>query len=201
MVIQLRARPCSLMAVGLCLLALTGCATAQAKNAADVPALDVPPPPARTIEVAETDPAQPATLPGEPSRHVTPQPPPRRPPPPRTETKDPKDQNAKPEPPATASSEAPKPAEALRPPPSTLQTTPAEAEGKEDQQIRALLHKASNDLSRIDYQRLNTDARTQYDTAKRFVTQAENALRTKNLVLARSVADKAAALAAQLSGK
>ena len=39
------------------------------------------------------------------------------------------------------------------------------------------------------------------DTAKRFVTTAEDALRTKNLVLARSVADKAATLAAQLAGK
>jgi hypothetical protein len=97
-----------------------------------------------------------------------------------------------PPPPADA-----KPAE----PPKTLQTTSAEEEGREDQQIRALLQRASNDLKRIDYRRLSVDARTQYDTAKRFVTQAENALRAKNLVFARTVADKAAALAAQLAGK
>ena len=57
------------------------------------------------------------------------------------------------------------------------------------------------DLNRIDVRGLNADARTQYNTAKRFVTQAEDAMRAKNLVFARTVADKAAALAAQLGGK
>jgi hypothetical protein len=61
-----------------------------------------------------------------------------------------------------------------------------------------VIARASADLSRIDYRALNEDARTQYDTAKRFVTQAEDALRTRNLVFARNLADKAAALAAQL---
>ena len=41
---------------------------------------------------------------------------------------------------------------------------------------------------------------TQYDTAKRFIRQAEDAMRTKNLLFAKNLADKAAALAAQLGG-
>ena len=57
------------------------------------------------------------------------------------------------------------------------------------------------DLSRIDYRLLNADAKTQYDTAKRFIRQADDAMRAKNLVFAKSLADKAAALAAQLGGK
>ena len=61
--------------------------------------------------------------------------------------------------------------------------------------------RANADLNRIDYRALNSDARTQYDTAKRFVLQAERALHEKNLVFAKSVADKAAALAAQLAGR
>jgi len=64
-----------------------------------------------------------------------------------------------------------------------------------------VLTRATTDLNRIDYRALNADARTQYDTAKRFVTQAQEALRAKNLVFARNLADKAAALAVQLAGK
>ena len=67
--------------------------------------------------------------------------------------------------------------------------------------VSLTLTRANNDLSRVDYRALNNDARTQYDTAKRFVQQADRALREKNLVFAKSVADKAAALAAQLAGR
>ena len=66
---------------------------------------------------------------------------------------------------------------------------------------RASLSRANADLSRIDYRMLNADAKTQYDTAKRFIRQADDAMRTKNLVFAKNLADKAAALAAQLGGK
>ena len=38
-----------------------------------------------------------------------------------------------------------------------------------ERRVRTQLTHASTDLNRIDYQALNTDARTQYDTAKRFV--------------------------------
>ena len=58
--------------------------------------------------------------------------------------------------------------------------------------------RADGDLNRIDYRALNTDARTQYDTAKRFIEQAEEAIRMKNLLFAKNLADKAAVLATQL---
>ena len=83
------------------------------------------------------------------------------------------------------------------PPTSTLQTTPATAEGVVERAIRASLARATADLNRIDYRVLNADARTQYDTAKRFISQADGAMRSKNLVFAKNLADKAAALAAQ----
>ena len=86
-------------------------------------------------------------------------------------------------------------------PPSTLQTTPTTAEGEVERGIRASLSRANLDLNRIDYRLLNADAKTQYDTAKRFIRQADDAMRAKNLVFAKSLADKAAALAAQLGGK
>ena len=76
------------------------------------------------------------------------------------------------------------------------------AEGKSSERFARVAARARRTiLNRIDYRALNADARTQYDTAKRFVTQAEEALRAKNLVFARNLADKAAALAAQLAGK
>jgi hypothetical protein len=67
--------------------------------------------------------------------------------------------------------------------------------------IRASIARANADLNRVDYRALNSDARNQYDTAKRFIRQAEDAMHAKNLVFAKSVADKSAALAAQLAGR
>ena len=67
--------------------------------------------------------------------------------------------------------------------------------------IRTVLARATADLSRINYRTLNADARMQYDTAKRFVNQAQEAVRAKNLVFAKNLADKAALLAAQLAGR
>ena len=86
-------------------------------------------------------------------------------------------------------------------PPTTLQTTPTQQEGEQERRIRARLSQAASSLNRINYQALNTDGRMQYDTTKRLINQAEEAVRAKNLVFASSVADKAAALAAELSGR
>ena len=66
--------------------------------------------------------------------------------------------------------------------------------------MRAQLAQATGELNRINVQSLNADARQQFDTARRFVTQAEDALRSRNLVFAANLADKAVALAVQLSG-
>ena len=167
--------------IGAIGFAASGCATTHAKAEPDAPPLDMPPPPPRVIEAADTEPPPPIPLPEEPARRT----------PPATARR-------LPTPPPAA--EPPKPAEEP-PKPSPLQTAPAGRESEEEQRIRAQLMHATADLNRIDYRALNADARTQYDTAKRFVTQAEDALRAKNLVFARSVADKAAALAAQLAGK
>jgi hypothetical protein len=113
-----------------------------------------------------------------PSPHTTRRPGPRPTPAPRTE---PRPEPPKPEQPPA---EAPKPAEEPIRPPTILQTTPAAAEGEVERSIRASLQRASADLNRIDYRALNADARTQYDTAKRWVRQADDAIRAKNLVFA-----------------
>jgi hypothetical protein len=173
------------------------CARAQAKVAPEPPALDMPAPPPRIVEVSDPGVPPPLPLPGEPVRNVPPRV--RSSPPARTDAPKPQ------EPPkidqpvtevAKPAEEPPKPQQA-----TTLQTTPAEREGEIDGRIRAALLQATADLNRINYQNLNADARTQYDTAKGFIRQAEDARRAKNLDFARNLADKAAALAAQLAGR
>jgi hypothetical protein len=81
-------------------------------------------------------------------------------------------------------------------PARTLQTTPNSPQV--EQRVRGLLANAGRDLGRIDYRALGVDAQAQYDIAKRFTEQAEEALKVKNLPFAEQLADKAAALAAQL---
>ena len=163
-----------------------GCTHAQAKTTPDMPALAMPAPPPRDVEPAEVEAPPAVPIATEPSRNTPARPRPSAPPL-RTEP--------------SAVAEPSKPADELGKPPTTLQTTPATAEGEVERAIRASLQRASADLGRIDYRALNADARTQYDTAKRFVRQAGDAIRTKNLVFAKNLAEKAATIAAQLAGR
>ena len=82
-----------------------------------------------------------------------------------------------------------------------LQTTPAEEVGELENAVRALMARAQQDLNRVDYRTLNPEAKNQYEVAKGFIRQADDAIRVKNLEYARYVADKAAVIAAQLAGR
>jgi hypothetical protein len=94
-----------------------------------------------------------------------------------------------------------KPEELTPRPPTTLQTTPTQREEEQERKILTQLGQAKADLGRINYQNLSSDGRTQYDMARRFVSQAEDALKAKNLVFATTMAEKAATLATQLAGR
>jgi hypothetical protein len=171
---------------------LTGCAHAQAKTTPDAP-LDMPAPPPRDVAPNEAEaPPPPVTLVPEPVRSAParPRPAPREQPRPEP-----------PKPDAPPSLEPAKPAEEPARPATTLQTAPATVESEQERAIRATLARATSVLNRVDYRALSADARTQYDAAKRFIQQAEEAMRTKNLVFARTIADKASVLAAQLGGR
>jgi hypothetical protein len=67
--------------------------------------------------------------------------------------------------------------------------------------IRVHLDGAIENLNRVDYNLLGAEGRANFDQTRRFIAQAEEALRAKNLVFAATVADKAATLAAQLAGR
>jgi hypothetical protein len=187
-------RPLRLLLVALPIAALfaPGCTRARARTVPSLPPLEVPAPPPRVlmpIEVtADVEEAQlPTTLPEEPTQPPAP----------------PRPRPAAPAPPAEPPKATEEPPKTPTPstPATTLQTTPAAEQGEVERAIRATMARASAELNRIDYRALNADARTQYDTAKRFIQQAEDSIRLKNLPFAKTVADKAAVLATQLGGR
>jgi hypothetical protein len=173
-------------AIVLLTVSLGACAAkAQVRTEAPVPLLDPPPPPPRVVAIytpePEAIPLTPAVEPAPPAR------PPSRPARPEQ----------RPEPPANS----PEPVESTSrpvPPPSlTLTPTPG-SESQTVAAIRDLLGRATRDLSRVNSSSLNNDGRSQYDTARRFIQQAEEALKARNVVYAGKLADKAATMAAVL---
>ncbi len=88
-------------------------------------------------------------------------------------------------------------------PPATAPATPtplpaAPNQGELEQQARALKDSADQTLDKIDYKALSTDGRSQFDTAKRFLKQADDALKAKNIVYAWQLANKANTIATLL---
>jgi type IV secretory pathway VirB10-like protein len=180
----------ALILTAILALAVSGCARTQARVVATPPPpLDVPPAPPRMVEPVLAD-LPPDESAGETPAEVAaaPRPAPAPPPKPRAET-------ARPE---AAETQAPEPP---RSPPATLQTIPPSREGQVQRSVRVLLDGAIENLNRVDYNLLGAEGRANFDQARRFIAQAEDALRAKNLVFAATVADKAATLAAQLAGR
>ncbi len=172
------------LAAVIAALAAAGCA-ARTKAAVGPVALDVPAPPPRVIVPPEPEAPEPPTP--APEREAVAPKAPRRPPVATPARTDPKGDSVRSTPPAS--------------PPATLQQALPTSPSDLVRQVRDQLNQAQTDLRRVDYQGLNADGRSQYDTAKRFIDQAEQALREKNLVFAAKVAEKAAVLAAGLAGR
>ncbi len=165
-------------------LASGGCATGHATTAVLPTPLEVPAAPPRILAPPAPE-APPTEVQG-----INTDP---RPPKPR-----PQAPTSKPE---TKPDPAPPPAvPAVTPPPAaTLQQAPPDkAAGQTPQQVRDLLKKATDDLKRVNRGTLSADAKSQDDTAQRFVAEANQALNEGNLVFAAKVAEKAAGLAAGL---
>jgi hypothetical protein len=175
---------------------VAGCARTHARTTPDNPPLDMPPPPAHEVETNDENPQSIVGLPSEPAHTPLPRPTP----PPQTRTESPR---IEPKPPEPAAPEPPKPSAAEEParPASTLQTTPTAVEAELEKEIRTMMGRAQHDLNRVDYRSLSRDARDQYESAKSLIRQADDAIRVRNLPFARTVADKAVVLAAQLAGR
>jgi hypothetical protein len=82
-----------------------------------------------------------------------------------------------------------------------LQLAPTTESAATEGTIRQQLTRAARDLNRVDYVGLSADAKAQYDTAKRFMVLADQAIRDHNFVFARTLADKAAVIAGVLSNR
>lgn len=159
-------------------------AKAQVRTEVELPLLDPPPPPPRVVSVYQEEPAPLAVA--AVAEPVAPSRPPARPA--RTD--------AKPEPsanPTEAATETAKPA----PPSLTLTPSPG-TEAQTAAAIRDLMVRAARDLSRVNVGALAADDRSQFDAARRFLQQAEDALKARNVVYAGKLADKAATMAAVL---
>jgi len=172
-----------------------GCAKVGAKGSPDGPPLEMPAPPPRVIApmdepiaAAPTEPLEPAPAPASTTRR-----PARRP-------ANAGDANQKPEPAPAVEPPLPQatPSESANttPPAPTLR-----APGSAEKPIRDRVVIAQRDLARVDYAKLSEDGRAQYDQSKRFIQQAEQALKDQNFVFAATLADKAATLAAELLGR
>jgi len=87
------------------------------------------------------------------------------------------------------------------PAPVPAAPTPLEASAKQgelEQNARTLRDSAERSLDKIDYKSLSADGKAQFDTAKRFLKQADDALKVKNVVYAWQLADKANTIATLL---
>ena len=164
---------------------LAACAAkAQVRTEVEVPLLNPPPPPPRVVAdyapEPEPVPLAPAVEPSEPVRPPVRQPRPEQKPEPAVATPEPAEAAARPQQPSLTLSPSPG---------SESQTAVA---------IRNLIMRATRDLARVNTSSLNDDGRAQYATARRFIEQAEDALRARNVVFAGKLADKAATMAAVL---
>ena len=185
--------PCCL----LVFLISSACFRPQAKATPGLPPLVVPPPPPRVVE---------APVETEARESLTEEPPPvptaqDRPEPAQeeagTSAPEPRETVAAPSRAGNAGADIPD----AGTPPATLQVAPSRREVQLEREIRARLIAATTALNRVDYRQLGTDAKIQYDQARRFTSQARDALQAGNLLFAENLADKAATLAAQLAGR
>ncbi len=156
----------------------------------------MPPPPPRLIAPVEAEPLPSVAQPEEAPARQRPRPSTR----PQTRSERPADPKAEPGAKSDPAAEAP---HDEAPAADSPQLRPVQSgdDVTVERRIREVLTQASGDLNRVDYGALGADAKAQYDTAKRFIQQANDALKTKNFVFAANLADKAATLAAVLLGK
>lgn len=172
------------------LVSAGGCTKARPQVQPDATPLQVPPAPPRVIVPPEPEPVpldpvpEPEAAASRPARRSAPRP-------------DPK--AAKPET-APPTAEAP-PVPPVASPAESLEPVLPTSAGEVERSVRQQLQRASNDLNRVDYGALSSDGKGQYDMAKRFIEQADEALRDRNLVFARKLAEKAAGIASVLLGR
>lgn len=183
------------------LVPLAACASTRAQTPPeDAPVLEVPPVPPRHIQPLPADPPAielVSSLPNEnaPATPARPRPPQRDGP---NNTKpgvaaDPKVETKPPDTP-------PDPVQTVTPPVPPLRT-PGDPEGPEmARQIRDTLDRANRLLDKVHYPSLNGERQANYDNARSFIKQAEEAVKKNDLITAKSLAERAETIAKALAG-
>ena len=184
--------------VVLAALSLTsaGC-TKKVSAAAPAPVpLAVPAVPPRIVGpvvVPEERPQPVAEAPAAPTQRPVSRPPRNRPPDPAAE--------AAVEDPQRARAEG---AEAVAAPPTPaplLRTRETANDAEAAKKVQDVLRRAEQNLAKVNYRGLTANGRKDADTARRFITQAAEALEKRQLVFALSMADKAEALSTSLANR
>jgi type IV secretory pathway VirB10-like protein len=173
-------------------LAATGC-TRKVIAAAPPPVpLAVPSVPPRIVGpvvVPEERPQPVAEAPAIPEQRPAPRPA-RRPPDPAAETAV--------EDPQRARVEGAEPAASPATPAPLLRTRETANDVEAAKKVQDMLRRAEQNLARVNYRGLSANGKQQADTARRFITQAGDALKARQLTFALSLADKAEALSTAL---
>lgn len=179
-------------AVAAVLLALgagAGCAKARAASVPEAPPLVVPAPPPRVLVPAEEEPLA-ARNAGPDTTVSAVELPAVQPPAPRAR----RPQASTPEPPSAPPAAAAAPASAVTEAPRELRAVAA----PDQQRIEAIIGRAEKDLEGLDPGKLAGAQLVAFNDARRFLKEATEALKQRNLLRASESADKAERLAAAL---
>ena len=188
--------------VALAALWGSGCASAAAKAPADRPALNVPAPPPRVLEPpAELDPEPVGELPSPPTTTPTASRPNR-----QRESKNNTASETKPEvkpeaKPAEVTPPVPEPTPPPAAPPAQLRTPQTADPSGAAKSVQATIDRARASLSSINFGAQSDERKKAYNDVKRFIDQAESAVKQGNFVFGQAVATKAETLARELAGK
>jgi hypothetical protein len=82
--------------------------------------------------------------------------------------------------------------------PPLLRTRETANDAEAVKKVRDVLYRAEQNLAKVDYRALSPNGREQAATARRFISQAGDALEKRQLTFALSLADKAEALSTSL---
>ena len=174
---------------------VSGCATTRAEVPRERPALDMPLPPPRVI-VPLPPPDPPLEPVGELPGNTAPAP--SRPRPPQQR---PVENNPKPDPKPEETAKPADPPPAVAPPVPQLRTPEVGNTAQVAAQVRDTIERTKKTLDNVDYRTLARVRQKAYDDAKLFYTQAEEALKNNNLLVAKELAEKAERLAKELQGR
>jgi len=100
--------------------------------------------------------------------------------------------------PQRARAEGAEPAAAAATPAPLLRTRDTANDVEAARKVQEVLRRAERNLAKVNYRGLTPNGRQQADTARRFITQAGDALEKRQLTFALSLADKAEALSTAL---